>query len=61
MDSGRSIPVTAAPGYSLWQLVRYMLRLGSLGFGGPVALAEARRSAPQRGRRWLAALQALRG
>lgn len=27
------------PSYSLWQLVAYMLRLGSLGFGGPVALA----------------------
>lgn len=27
------------PAYSLWQLVAYMLRLGSLGFGGPVALA----------------------
>ncbi len=27
------------PAYSLWQLVRYMLRLGSTGFGGPVALA----------------------
>ena len=25
-------------GYTLWQLVLYMLRLGSLGFGGPVAL-----------------------
>ncbi|PLQ02229.1 chromate transporter [Cupriavidus pauculus] len=25
--------------YSLWQLVFYMLRLGTLGFGGPVALA----------------------
>lgn len=24
--------------YSLWQLVLYMLRLGALGFGGPVAL-----------------------
>jgi hypothetical protein len=22
----------------LWQLIRYMLRLGTLGFGGPVAL-----------------------
>jgi len=39
MDSVRSVSVTAAPVYSLWQLVRYMLRLGSLGFGGPVALA----------------------
>jgi len=28
----------SAPGYSLWQLVRYALRLGALGFGGPVAL-----------------------
>ena len=25
--------------YTLWQLARYMLRLGALGFGGPVALA----------------------
>lgn len=29
----------ATPVYSLGQLVRYMLRLGTLGFGGPVALA----------------------
>src|SRR5215218_1701044 len=28
-----------APPYSLSQLVAYVLRLGSLGFGGPVALA----------------------
>ena len=26
------------PSYTLWQLVLYMLRLGTLGFGGPVAL-----------------------
>jgi len=26
------------PGYSLWQIVRYMLALGTWGFGGPVAL-----------------------
>lgn len=26
------------PGYTMWQLILYMLRLGSLGFGGPVAL-----------------------
>ncbi len=32
-------PQLDAPPYSLWQLVLYMLRLGSLGFGGPVALA----------------------
>jgi chromate transporter len=28
----------AAPAYTLWQMILYMLRLGSLGFGGPVAL-----------------------
>jgi chromate transporter len=27
------------PPYTLWQMVAYMLRLGALGFGGPVALA----------------------
>jgi chromate transport protein ChrA len=27
-----------APIYSLWDLVRYALRLGTFGFGGPVAL-----------------------
>jgi chromate transporter len=29
---------TSSPGYTLWQMVLYMLRLGTLGFGGPVAL-----------------------
>ena len=26
------------PSYSLWQMVQYMLKLGTVGFGGPVAL-----------------------
>lgn len=26
------------PGYTLWQLILYFVRLGALGFGGPVAL-----------------------
>lgn len=32
-----SEPAARAP-YTLWQLVRYALKLGSIGFGGPVAL-----------------------
>lgn len=31
--------VPSTPGCTLWQLVLYFLRLGALGFGGPVALA----------------------
>ncbi len=31
-----SVPVS--PQYSLWQLVQYMTKLGTVGFGGPVAL-----------------------
>jgi chromate transporter len=29
---------TESPRYTLWQMILYMLRLGTLGFGGPVAL-----------------------
>lgn len=29
---------TSAPQYSLWQMVVYALKLGSIGFGGPIAL-----------------------
>ena len=32
------VPPLARPGYTVWQLGRYMLRLGAIGFGGPVAL-----------------------
>src|SRR5712664_4084036 len=43
LDASRNTPppieVTGLkPTYSLWQLVMYALRLGTLGFGGPVAL-----------------------
>jgi chromate transporter len=43
MDPSQTIETTIASRaehtpYTLWQLVRYFLRLGTLGFGGPVAL-----------------------
>ena len=40
MDASPATPQASdtAPAYSLWQLVGYALRLGTLGFGGPVAL-----------------------
>src|SRR5213080_3741883 len=31
-------PIAAPPAYSLWQIVGYALKLGAIGFGGPVAL-----------------------
>src|SRR5260370_3807292 len=36
-ESSAVQPAERVP-YTLWQLVRYFLRLGTLGFGGPVAL-----------------------
>ncbi|MDA8108071.1 MAG: chromate transporter [Betaproteobacteria bacterium] len=38
MDASNTPAVDSAPAYTLWQLVAYALRLGTLGFGGPVAL-----------------------
>lgn len=37
-DQAQSVLAQAQATYSLWQLVRYMLGLGTWGFGGPVAL-----------------------
>jgi chromate transporter len=39
MDEPATPESSDKPPYSLWDLVLYMLRLGALGFGGPVALA----------------------
>ena len=48
-----SIPPRVEPAYSLAQLARYMLRLGTLGFGGPVALAGAMRRDLVEDRGWI--------
>jgi chromate transporter len=41
------------PHYTLWQLVIYMLRLGALGFGGPVALVGYMHRDLVEARRWI--------
>jgi chromate transporter len=46
-------PATVSPSYSLVQLMLYMLRLGALGFGGPVALAGYMHRDLVDGRRWI--------
>src|SRR6476619_4287249 len=38
MESRDNSPVTDSPSYSLAQLALYFLKLGAIGFGGPVAL-----------------------
>jgi chromate transporter len=41
MTAGQPVPAgpdESGPAYSLWQMVLYALKLGTLGFGGPVAL-----------------------
>jgi len=46
-------PDFAVPAYSLSQLVSYFLRLGSLGFGGPVALVGYMHRDLVEGRKWI--------
>ncbi len=41
------------PAYSLWQLVRYMLKLGTAGFGGPVALVGSMHRDLVERRKWI--------
>ena len=47
-------PISERAPFTLWQLVRYFLRLGSLGFGGPVALVEYMQRDLVEGHRWIA-------
>ncbi|MBI3441486.1 MAG: chromate transporter, partial [Proteobacteria bacterium] len=44
---------TEIPDYTLWQLMAYMLKLGTIGFGGPVALVEHMRCDLVEDRRWI--------
>jgi chromate transporter len=44
---------SAAAPYSLWQLVKYMLKLGATGFGGPVALVGYMRRDLVENARWI--------
>jgi chromate transporter len=46
--------VDARPSYSLTQLTRYFLKLGTIGFGGPVALVEYMRRDLVERRGWIA-------
>ncbi|MES3020862.1 MAG: chromate transporter [Pseudomonadota bacterium] len=43
----------AVPAYTMWQMVLYMLRLGTLGFGGPVALVGYMHRDLVEQRRWI--------
>ncbi len=59
MDAPQAVEATATPTperapSTLWQLVRYFLRLGALGFGGPVALVGYMQRDLVEGRKWIA-------
>lgn len=41
------------PSYSLWQLIRYFLKLGTVGFGGPIALINYMRRDLVEERKWI--------
>lgn len=54
MPESSTSSTSAAPGYTLWQLVGYMLGLGTWGFGGPVALVGYMYRDLVEQRRWIA-------
>ena len=59
METPETVAVTAPQvsertTYTLWQLVRYFLRLGTLGFGGPVALVGYMQRDLVERRQWIA-------
>src|SRR5438132_1217720 len=50
----KDAPTSELAPYSLWQLMRYFLRLGTIGFGGPVALVGYMQRDLVEGRKWIA-------
>src|SRR6266700_3999014 len=59
MDAPQTVEATTTPTperapSTRWQLVRYFLRLGTLGFGGPVALVGYMQRDLVEGRKWIA-------
>ncbi len=54
-------PPDAGPAYSLWQLTLYFLRLGTIGFGGPVALIEYMRWDLVEERKWVSETDYMEG
>jgi chromate transporter len=53
MHDAPESPNRSAALYTLWQLVAYMLRLGTIGFGGPVALVGYMHRDLVEQRRWI--------
>ena len=47
--------IDSDPAYTLWQLIRYALKLGTIGFGGPVALVGYMQRDLVESRRWISA------
>ena len=54
VNESTEVPTPKQEPFSLWQLVRYFLRLGTLGFGGPVALVGYMQRDLVEGREWIA-------
>lgn len=48
---------SAEPAYSLWQLIQYILQLGAIGFGGPVALVGYMHRDLVERRRWISEIE----
>src|SRR2546425_7444502 len=51
MNAGET--AATPPSYSLWQMVQYMAKLGTIGFGGPVALVGYMHRDLVEQRRWI--------